>query len=103
MVCCRAGIPSEARDLLFEAGAGGTANFDSDLLVVEADFAERAVAPAMAAVPHLVTGSGEHFIRQGGDVQFFGSQMAADVVRLHNQAVSCRSVRRTSARTIGIL
>ena len=89
--------------LLFETGAGWITNLETHLTVVRTGFGQCAIAPAMTAVLEAIFRNGEHLIRLCRDEHFFGAKMSADVVRFHSQAVSCASVRRTSARTIGIL
>ena len=86
----------------FEAGAGAIAIGSGDLPVIRADFSHRTIAPAVADVVEFLTGSRKHFVRLRGDIHFFRPKMFAEI-GVHNQAVSCARVRRTSARTMGTL
>lgn len=91
-----------AQPLFLEAGTGAVAIRSAYLAIVRADFRHCSVTPAVADVVEFLTGSGKHLVLLSGYIHFFRSKMLAEV-RIHNQAVSCASVRRTSARTMGTL
>lgn len=56
----------------------------------------------MTNIAKFLTRCGNHFVSLRRDIHFLGPKVFAEI-RVHNQAVSCASVRRTSARTMGTL
>jgi hypothetical protein len=70
--------------LFLEAGSGRIADLDADLFVIEADFREGAITPAMAGKNRFISGRGEHFVRLRWDVHFFCPKMFAAIGWLHS-------------------
>jgi hypothetical protein len=94
---------SANQTLLLETRAPRTARPQIREPIVRADFRECFVTPAMTASIHFIGFGFEDLVGKGGDVKFFRAKMFADVGWLHNQAMSCASVRRTRARTSATL
>jgi hypothetical protein len=86
----KAGTPS---GLMFEAGTGLIAHLHAYWPLVRAGFGEGAGAPAMAGMPDFLVVGRKRFGGQSRDEHLFRPEIFALISRLHNQAVSCISVR----------
>ena len=64
------------------------ADRDTNLLIIETNFRERAIAPAMTVMRQLITGHGEDFVRLLGDIHFLGAKMLAAIVGFHGGLIS---------------
>jgi hypothetical protein len=76
---------------MLEALAFVSANLETDGAVVGAGFGEGATAPAMMGMADFVGFRG--FDGEGRDEHFFRPEISASGSGVHNQAVSCISVR----------
>jgi hypothetical protein len=69
--------------LFLKTDARWVACLDTDLLVIETHFGQRAIAPATAGVREFIVVAGKNFFRLLRDIKFFGPKMFAAIAGLH--------------------
>ena len=72
-----------AKVLFLKTDARWVACLDTDLLIIEANFGKRTIAPATARVRKFIVVAGKNFFRLLRDIKFFGPKMFAAIAGLH--------------------
>jgi hypothetical protein len=57
-------------------------------LIIETNFRERAIAPAMTVMRQLIIGYSEDFVRLLGNIHFLGAKMLAAIVGFHGGLIN---------------